>query len=224
MGPQPMLGLASGFGRYIFMMMSSNGNIFRITGLCVGDSPFGVFPSQRPVARSFEVFFDLRLNKRLSRQSRRWWFETPSRSLWRHCNALGAHQISVSIIASDGEIWGHSITNSNKLIRVYLTVFSVLAPLKQSNESPVRLLQCQSSTLRWHHNSRDGVSNHQPRECLLNRLFRRRPKKTSKLHVTGLCERNSPVGGEFPTQRPSYVENVSIWWRHHELRSIRMNK
>ena len=46
----------------------------------------GEFPSQRPGTRGFAVFFDLRLNKRLSKQSRRWWFETPSRSLWRHCN------------------------------------------------------------------------------------------------------------------------------------------
>ena len=48
----------------------------------------GVFPSQRPVTRSFDVFFDLRLNKGLSEQSRRRWFETPSRSLWRHCNVV----------------------------------------------------------------------------------------------------------------------------------------
>ena len=47
----------------------------------------GEFPAQRPVTRSFDVFFDLRLNKRLSEQSRDWWFETPSRSLWRHRNA-----------------------------------------------------------------------------------------------------------------------------------------
>ena len=42
----------------------------------------------RPVTRGFDVFFDLRLNKRLSKQSRRRWFETPSRSLWRHCNVV----------------------------------------------------------------------------------------------------------------------------------------
>ena len=46
----------------------------------------------------------------------------------------------------------------------------------------------------------DGVSNHQLHDCLLNRLFRRRSKKTSKLRVTGLCEGNSPVTGEFPAQ------------------------
>ena len=66
--------------------------------------------------------------------------------------------------------------------------------------------------LQWRHNERDGVSNHQPRDCLLNRLFRRRSKKKSKLRVTGLCE-NSPVTGEFPSQRASNTENVSIWWR-----------
>ena len=46
----------------------------------------GEFPSQRPVTWSFDIFFDLRLKKRLSQQSWGWWFETPSRSLWRHCN------------------------------------------------------------------------------------------------------------------------------------------
>ena len=71
---------------------------------------------------------------------------------------------------------------------------------------------------QWRRNEPDGVSNHQPHDCLLNRLFRRRSKKTSKLRVTGLCAENSPVTGEFPAQRASNAENVSIWWRHHVLR------
>ena len=55
--------------------------------LCVGDSPVtGEFPSQRPVTRGFDVFFVLRMNKRLTTQSWGWWFETPSCPLWRHCN------------------------------------------------------------------------------------------------------------------------------------------
>ena len=70
-------------------------------------------------------------------------------------------------------------------------------------------------SLQWRHNEGDGVSNQQPHECLLKRLFKRRSKKTSKLRVTGLCEGNSWVTGEFPAQRPSYAEKVSIWWRHH---------
>ena len=47
--------------------------------------------------------------------------------------------------------------------------------------------------LQWRHNWGDGVSNHQPHDCLLNRLFRRRSKKTSMLRVSGLCVGNSPV-------------------------------
>ena len=48
----------------------------------------GEFTAQRPVTRSFDVFFDLCLNKRLSKQSWGWWFETQSGSLWRHCNGM----------------------------------------------------------------------------------------------------------------------------------------
>ena len=71
--------------------------------------------------------------------------------------------------------------------------------------------------LQWRHNDRDGVSNNQRPDCLLNRLFSRRPVKAWKLRVTGLCEGNSPVTSEFPAQRTSSAENVSIWWRYHEL-------
>ena len=67
-------------------------------------------------------------------------------------------------------------------------------------------------SLHWRHNGRDCVSSHQPYDCLLNRLFR--STKTSKLHVTGLCERNSPGTGEFPAQMASNAESVYIWWRH----------
>ena len=70
-------------------------------------------------------------------------------------------------------------------------------------------------SLQWRHNRGDSVSNHQPHDCLLNRLFRHRWKKTPKFRVTGLCEGNKPVTGEFPTQRASNAENISIWWRHH---------
>ena len=76
------------------------------------------------------------------------------------------------------------------------------------------------SALRWRHNDHAGVSNHQPHGCLLNRLFRRKSKKTSKLRITGLCVGNSPGTGEFPAQMASYAENVSIWWRHHGLLGI----
>ena len=72
-------------------------------------------------------------------------------------------------------------------------------------------------TLQWRHNGLDGVSNHQPHHCLLSRLFGRISKKTSKLRVTGLCAGNSPGTGEFPAQMAYNGENVSIWWRHHDM-------
>ena len=59
-----------------------------LLAICAGISPVpGEFPTQRPVTRSFDIYFDLRPNKRLSKQSWGWWFETPPWSLWRHCNA-----------------------------------------------------------------------------------------------------------------------------------------
>ena len=58
-----------------------------LLAICAGNSPVsGEFPAQRPVTRSFDVFFDLRLNKPLSKQSYGWWLETLSRPLWRHCD------------------------------------------------------------------------------------------------------------------------------------------
>ena len=72
---------------YSIMMTSSNRNIFLVTGpLCGEFTGPGEFPTQSPVTRSFDIFFDLRLNKRLSKQPRGWWFETLSWSSWRHCN------------------------------------------------------------------------------------------------------------------------------------------
>ena len=76
-------------------------------------------------------------------------------------------------------------------------------------------------SLRWRLNEHDGVSNHQPHDFLLNRLFRHRSRKTLKLCVTVLCAGNSPVTGEFPAQMASIAENVSIWWRHHDNTHMR---
>ena len=58
-----------------------------LVALCPGNSPVtGEFPAQRPATRCLDAFFDMRLNKRLSKQSLGWWPETPSRPLWRHCS------------------------------------------------------------------------------------------------------------------------------------------
>ena len=81
----------------------------------------------------------------------------------------------------------------------------------------IKLLGLLIWPLLWRHNERDGVSNHRRLDCLLNLFFRHRSKKTSKLRVTGLCEGDSPVTGEFLAQRANNVENGSIWWRHHAI-------
>ena len=113
-----------------------------------------------------------------------------------------------------------------KPIFVLLRILRYLAFTSISKQKP-RCIVCMVASgwywglmmpLLWRHNDPDGVSNHQPHDCLLNRLFGHRSKKTSKLRVTGLCAGNSPETGEFPAQMASNAENVSIWWRHHAWR------
>ena len=72
--------------------------------------------------------------------------------------------------------------------------------------------------LQWRHNDHDTVSNHQPHGCLLNRLFRRRSKKRSKLLVTGLCVGNSPGPVNSPhkwpvTRKMFPFDDVIMHWR-----------
>ena len=91
---------------------------------------------------------------------------------------------------------------------------------------------CQSFlSLHWRHNDHDGVSNHQPFGCFLNRLFRRRSKKTSKLRVTGLCEKNSPGPVNSPHKGPvtrkmfpfdDVIMSGVFWNRHSSLPLARM--
>ena len=91
---------------------------------------------------------------------------------------------------------------------VVCTITTILC--LNSGETLFKPTEAQGSVWRWRHNGRDSVSNHQPHHCLLNRLFRRRSKKTSKLRVTGLCVGNSPRIGEFPAQMASNAEMFSF--------------
>ena len=89
-----------------------------LLAFCVGNSPAtGEFHAQRPVTRSFDVFFDLRLNKQLSKQSWCWWLETPSRSLWRQCN-------DGCIIATPHS---HNFPTSQKITTLLIFFISMLA-------------------------------------------------------------------------------------------------
>ena len=101
-----------------------------LLAICAGNSPVpGEFPTQRPVTRSFDVNFDLRPNKRLSKQSWCWWFETPSRPLWRHRN--GTLDILIAILqmkTGDDQTEKKSSTNvdlsSNVFCGIHLTANS----------------------------------------------------------------------------------------------------
>ena len=127
--------------------------------LCVGNSPVtGEFATQRPLTRSFHVFFDLRLNKRLSKHSWVWWFETPSCSLWRHCSKV-LHLYKSCLL----KLWETWSWNSSEHDLYKWSTFSLGYQLTR---------YCSLShtfPLHWRHNDHVGVSNHQPRGCLLNR-------------------------------------------------------
>ena len=84
------------------MMTSSNGLIFRVTGHLCGEftSRWWIL-TQRPVTRGFDAFFDLRLNKWLKKQWLGWWFETPSYSLWRHCNEKQLWRLRLKSIGTE---------------------------------------------------------------------------------------------------------------------------
>ena len=218
-----------------------------LLAICAGHSPVpGEFPVQRPVTRSFDVFFDLRQIKRLNKHSRGWWFETLSRPLWRQSNAdmvstnsgvetycrreftvtvrqLQRKEAAMAVKLGFSSVvvtslWCH-LTVMPLVVVIYKATVQALhtrvktqmwrdnlddwAALRSSdttmassgifkyNRFAVLPFFCCNNTLLWRHNDHDSVSNHQPRGCLLSRLFRRRSKKTSKLRVTGLCVGNS---------------------------------
>ena len=85
-----------------------------LLAICAGNSPVpGEFPTQRPVARSFDVYFDLHPNKWLSKQSWGWWFETLSCSLWRHRNCC----YDLETIAFVHILQGYLISNNTLRLR-----------------------------------------------------------------------------------------------------------
>ena len=184
-----------------------------LLALCAGNSPVtDEIPAQRPVTQSFDVFFDLHLNQGFSKQPWGWWFETPSRPSWRHCNAatkcLG---LSDNIVLSTET----KPTCNHQCAR--------LIPLNIQNF--MKMCWYETQIIPW----LSGVSNHQPIDCLLNRLFKRRSKETSKFRATGLCAGILPGTGEFPhkwtvTEESRFDEMAKIdyhwsllfssWWRH----------
>ena len=95
-----------------------------LLAICAGNSPVpGEFPAKRPVTRSFDVFFDLRLNKRLSKQPGGWWFETLSRRLWRHRNVWQKSRCRSIIM---GTVSGNLKSNGNPQIPLTSNAFILI--------------------------------------------------------------------------------------------------
>ena len=127
----------------------------------------GEFPSHRPVTRCFDVFFDLCLNKRLSKQSWGWWFETPSRSLWRHCNVLSpfcTYSVNVNKCLRGLRLRIiHQATFYLCYVIIMFSLFIFDVSLVQItiklNLRPIRIT------------SYDDVSNHRELACLFNSFW-----------------------------------------------------
>ena len=103
-----------------------------LLAICEGNSPVpGEFPAQRPVTRSFDVFFDLRLNKRLSKHSWGWWLETPSCPLWRHSKG------GMDIVCQFGQVPARVKKNpwNNRLLIVVLNVPNAMICINYSNNT-----------------------------------------------------------------------------------------
>ena len=155
-----------------------------LLAICARNSPVtGEFRRQWPVTRSFDVFFDLRLNKRLSKQWRRWWFETSLHSLWRQ--------------RSD-ESWGASFLS---YMSDLCSIYSVMLkrgpyPLKPSQKTPH--ISPSRASLLWVQ-SLLYVLTLVAVIAVLYVLWWRHQMKTFSALLT-ICARNSPVTGEFPAE------------------------
>ena len=180
-------------------MTSSNGNIFRVTGpLCGEFTGPGEFPTQRPVTRSFDVYFDLRLNKRLSKQPWGWWFETLSWSLWRHRNEpLFCNYCCITHYFAER----HSDINETELIEFVVRVAAdpkyfeyclhenctgPLLPISWEYTSAFFFATTCTTTIgkrlmphSWWYHQMETISG-----------------------LLAFCEGNQPVTGGFPSQRP----------------------
>ena len=138
---------------------------------------------------------------------------------WRRITDRGVKKLTTNYkndffkcISAHGNQWSKFVFNWHIFPRDLLTMTQ--PSLKQRLAVATNIAW--NNALQWRHNECDGVSNHRRPDCLLNRISRRRSKKTPMLCVNGLCAGKSPVTGDFPAQSFRNAENVSISWRHHE--------
>ena len=140
---------------------------------------------------------------------------SPLLTHWRYCSLALNHwsvQTGENGFASPSAssiYWSYSeikITsfwrNFSSLAALEIVILAISSAASNENFIKMKTFHFRVGPLRWRHNDHAGVSNHQPHACLLNRLFRRSSKKTSKLRVTGLCAGNSPGPVNSPHKGP----------------------
>ena len=124
-----------------------------LLAFCAGNSPVtGEFPIQRPVTRSFDIFFSLRLNKRLSKQSWGWWFETLSRPLWRHCNVTVMLHRRPGVSNRRGPDWFSGIVQVNIKENIRAQHYSSFPLQRDSNAERVAMSWRPHGTRANHYN------------------------------------------------------------------------
>ena len=184
---------------------------FALLAICAGNSPVtGELPAQRPATRSFDVLSALRLNKRSSKQSWGWWFETPSRPLWRHCNTkntfLEGHIIDWGNRRSQqanpvgfGWNWG---SNPSRYATNYAMLFSINSwkhdhPLHELNREYF-IHTCINNRLKWLTCSSTGVGD---TDLLIAN------------HMDTLSDIQHCRQGQRSITWLSYFENRQLWWQ-----------
>ena len=216
-------------------MTSSNGNISRVTGhLCGEFTGPGEFPAQWPVTQSFNVLFDLRLNKR----SWGWWFEALSWSLWRQCNIIFvffffSFVCFFCLFCFCFVLFCAFFTlfYFGFFVVVFVLVFFLWPVAYFYYQFPSWRLQNTATTtkprnaLRWRHNEHDSVSNHQPHDCLLN-ADQGKHQSTASLAFVRRIHRepvNSPH--KWPVRRKMFpfvnvIMEVRTHWCRDEINAI----
>ena len=159
-----------------------------LLAFCAGNSPVsGEFPAQRPVTRSFDVFFDLHLIKLLSKHSRGWWFETLSRPLWRHCNEQGGISVMEWSQQQPCHQWSHPhyhVWNVSLIISIMWT----LVYCSNNSQCPYRntVYYQLSTALAPNFFSRPAVKLSRP-ECIQEQIL-----NFACLHVCHCLQRTLP--------------------------------
>ena len=204
----------------LFTHRSKKSSKLRVTGLCVGNSPMtGEFPAQM-ASNAENVSIGWRhhdanvmlVDVNGSSASPVCYRSHHMKNIWKkYLEDYDTDKLTLETKQNTSQVGRKNIAICVSVLRshTYNSYVSVVPLITQWSQWHYMLV------LRWRHNERGCVSNHQPHDCLLNRLFRHRSKKTSKLRATGLCAGNSSGTGDFPAQMASNAEDVSIWWRHH---------